>query len=269
MATVSMKTLLEAGVHFGHHTRRWNPKMRRFIFAERNGIHILDLQQTVHRLQSACEFLRDLVIAGENVLFVGTKKQAQETIEEEAKRAGQPYINQRWLGGQLTNWQTIQLRIQYLQNLKYQKERGEFELLPKKEAVKLQEQINRLQRIFGGIETMRDLPGAVYIVDTKHEHIAVAEARRLGIPIVALVDSNCDPTEIDWPIPANDDAIRAIRLITSHIAEACSEGFQVRGAVSEDEAAAELGEEEDTGIGLSELEEEYVPAAEQEAGSPL
>ena len=261
MASVSMKLLLESGVHFGHHTRRWNPRMKRFIFTQRNGIHILDLQQTVSGLDAATTFVREVVANGEDVLFVGTKKQAQETIAEESQRAGQHYVNQRWLGGTLTNFQTIQSRIQHLQRLKLQEEQGEFDLLPKKEATKLQERLDRLQRMLGGIEHMGQPPGALYIVDTTTEHIAVAEARRLSIPTVALVDTNADPTEVDYPIPANDDAIRAIRLLTSHIADACLEARQEREASLQEEisADAELAEEEALGVD----EFAYVPEADE------
>ncbi len=248
MAVISMKLLLEAGVHFGHQTRRWNPKMKPFIFTERNGIHIIDLQQTVARLADAYAFVRDLTRQGESVLFVGTKKQAQEAIEEEAKRAGQFWVTHRWLGGMLTNFQTIQGRIRRLQELKIRKERGEFDQLPKKEALRLNEELERLQRRLGGIEQMRRLPGALYVVDTRKEHIAVAEARRLGIPIVALVDTNCNPEEIDYPIPANDDAIRAIKLLTARIADACIEGRGFAEAIAKEE------EEEEEGLTQQELE---------------
>ena len=243
MAVVSMKLLLEAGVHFGHQTKRWNPKMKPFIFTERNGIHIIDLQQTVARLGGAFNFVRDLTRSGENVLFVGTKKQAQEAIEEEAKRSGQYWVNQRWLGGMLTNFQTIQSRVRRLQELKIRQERGDFEKLSKKESFKLIEELERLQKRLGGIEQMRRVPGAVFIVDTRKEHIAVAEARRLGIPIVALVDTNCNPEEVDYPIPANDDAIRAIRLLAGRIADACIEGRGFADALAK-EATEEEEEEE-------------------------
>ncbi|MBI3971355.1 MAG: 30S ribosomal protein S2 [Chloroflexi bacterium] len=235
MAVVSMKLLLEAGVHFGHQTKRWNPKMKPFIFTERNGIHIIDLQQTVSRLAEAFNFARELTQRGDAILFVGTKKQAQEAIEEEAKRAGQFWVNQRWLGGMLTNFQTMQGRIRRLQELKIRQERGDFEKLAKKEAFKLTEEMERLRKRFGGIEQMRRLPGALFIVDTRKEHIAVAEARRLGIPIIALVDTNCNPEEIDYPIPANDDAIRAIRLLAGRIADACIEGRGFADAIAKEE----------------------------------
>jgi small subunit ribosomal protein S2 len=241
MAVVSMKLLLEAGVHFGHQTRRWNPKMKPFIFTERNGIHIIDLQQTVSCLAEAYNFVRELTRRGDSLLFVGTKKQAQEAIQEEAQRGGQFWVNQRWLGGMLTNFTTIQQRIRRLQELKIRQERGDFAQLPKKEAIKLTEEMERLQSRLGGIENMRRLPGALFIVDTRKEHIAVAEARRLGIPIVALVDTNCNPEEADYPIPANDDAIRAIKLLAGRVADACIEGRGFAEAIAKDEE----GEEEE------------------------
>lgn len=250
MAVVSMKSLLEAGVHFGHQTKRWNPKMKPFIFTERNGIHIIDLQQTVQCLADAYAFVRDLTREGESVLFVGTKKQAQEAIQEEAQRAGQYWVNQRWLGGMLTNFRTIQTRVQRLQELKVRKERGDFDKMIKKEALKLQEEMDRLQLRLGGIENMRRLPGALFIIDTRKEHIAVAEARRLGIPIVALVDTNCNPEEVDFPIPANDDAIRAIKLLAGRIADACIEGRGFAEAIAKDEEGAD----EEEGLTQQELE---------------
>ena len=236
---VSMKQLLEAGVHFGHQTRRWNPKMKIFIFAERNGIHIIDLQQTVTRLNEAYRFVAALAAEGESILFVGTKKQAQEAVEQEAKRSGQFYVNQRWLGGMLTNFQTIQLRIRYLKELQGRKERGEFERLPKKEAQRLEEQMNRLERTLGGIKDMRRLPAAIFVVDTRKEHTAILEARRLEIPVIALADTNCDPDEMDYPIPANDDAIRAVRLLCTKIADAALEGLRQREAQQKDQEAVE------------------------------
>jgi small subunit ribosomal protein S2 len=223
-----MKSLLEAGVHFGHQTRRWNPKMRKFIFTERNGIHILDLQQTVDRLENACTFVRDLVANGGTLLFVGTKRQAQETIESEARRSGMPFVTTRWLGGTLTNFHTIQNRIDYLVRLEDSRARGEFEILPKKERLLKEEEIARLNRYLGGIKEMTALPASIFIVDTTKENIAVAEALRMGINIVALVDTNCDPDVIDFPIPSNDDAIRAIKLITARIAESVLEGLTAR-----------------------------------------
>jgi small subunit ribosomal protein S2 len=223
-----MKALLEAGVHFGHQTRRWNPKMRKFIFTERNGIHILDLQQTVHLLEDACNFVRDFVANGGTILFVGTKRQAQEAIESEARRSGMPFVTTRWLGGTLTNFQTIQGRIDYLVRLEDSRARGEFEVMAKKERLLKEEEIVRLNRYLGGIKEMTALPAAVYIVDTTKEDIAVAEALRMGIPIVSLVDTNCNPDVIDYPIPSNDDAIRAIKLITAKVADAVLEGLTAR-----------------------------------------
>ena len=223
-----MKQLLEAGVHFGHQTRRWNPKMRPFIFTDRNGIHILDLQQTVTRLNEACKFVTHLTANGESILFVGTKKQAQDAIREEALRSHQFFVNQRWLGGMLTNFQTIQSRIRYMKDLEARKERGEFERLPKKEAQHLQDELDRLERVLGGIRDMRRLPGAIFVVDTKKEHTSVTEANRLEIPVVALADTNTDPDEMDYPIPANDDAIRAVRLLCAKIADAALEGVRQR-----------------------------------------
>src|SRR6266566_1647099 len=223
-----MKALLEAGVHFGHQTRRWNPKMRKFIFSERNGIHIIDLQQTVDRLEAACDFVRDMVSNGGTILFVGTKRQAQETIEAEAKRCGMPYVTTRWLGGTLTNFATIQGRIDYLVRTEDAKARGEMDYLAKKERLKQEEELARLNRYLGGIKAMTALPGAIYIVDTTKEDIAVAESVRIGIPIVALVDTNCNPDVIDYPIPSNDDAIRAIKLITARIADVVLEGLTAR-----------------------------------------
>ncbi len=219
-----MKALLEAGVHFGHQTHRWNPRMRRFIFAQRNGIHIVDLQQTMGLLEQACEFAREVTAGGKRILMVGTKKQAQDAIREEAMRAGQFFVNQRWLGGTITNFATIEKRIDYLVRLEERSARGEFSRLPKKEALKLEASIEKLNRYLGGIKEMTTLPGAMFIVDVGREDIAVAEARRAGVPIIALVDTDCNPTTIDWPVPGNDDAIRSIRLVSSHIARAALEG---------------------------------------------
>jgi small subunit ribosomal protein S2 len=226
--SVSMKSLLEAGVHFGHQTQRWDPRMRAFIFTERNGIHIIDLQQTVQRLSEACGAVRDLVGSGKSILLTGTKRQAQETIETEAKRCLMPYVNNRWLGGTLTNFATIQGRIDHLVRLEDAKARGEHNRLPKKEALKIDKEIERLNRHFGGIKELTQLPGAIFIVDTTMERIAVAEARRVGIPIVAMLDTNGNPDEIDYPIPSNDDAIRAVKLITNRIADAALEGLSMR-----------------------------------------
>ncbi len=223
-----MKALLEAGVHFGHQTRRWNPKMRKYIFTERNGIHILDLQQTVHLLDDACTFVRDLVANGGTLLFVGTKRQAQEAIETEARRCGMPFVTTRWLGGTMTNFQTIQSRIDYLVRLEDSRARGEFEALAKKDRLGKEEEIVRLNRYLGGIKEMTALPSAIYIVDTTKEDIAVAESLRMGTPIVSLVDTNCNPDVIDYPIPSNDDAIRAIKLITAKVADSVLEGLAAR-----------------------------------------
>ena len=236
---LSMRSLLEAGVHFGHQTRRWNPKMRKFIFSERNGIHIIDLQQTVDRLEAACDFVSDMVSNGGTILFVGTKRQAQETIEAEAKRCGMPYVTTRWLGGTLTNFATIQGRIDYLVRTEDAKARGEMDYLAKKERLKQEEELARLNRYLGGIKAMTALPGAIYIVDTTKEDIAVAEAVRIGIPIVALVDTNCNPDVIDYPIPSNDDAIRAIKLITARIADVVLEGLTAREYVQQAALEAE------------------------------
>lgn len=237
---VSMKMLLEAGVHFGHQTRRWDPRMRPYIFTQRNGIHIIDLQQTVERLGIAHDFVRELVSKGQDVLFVGTKKQAQETIENEAKRCGMPYVNRRWLGGMLTNFQTIQTRVDYLVRLEDRQLRGEFERLPKKEGLKLEKEIQRLNRYLGGIKEMTRLPGALFIIDPAKERIAVSEARRTQVPIVALVDTNCNPAEIDYPIPANDDAIRAVKLLCNKIADAILEGAAARETTLAEEEGADL-----------------------------
>ncbi len=241
MAILPMKSLLEAGVHFGHRTGRWHPKMRQFIFTERNGIHIIDLQQTMGRLEEAYKFVRDSVADGGTVLFVGTKRQAQETIVAEAQRAGMPYINVRWLGGTLTNFRTIRSRIDYLVKLEERQVNGELDKLPKKEALMLSRELAKLQVRLGGLKEMRRLPKALFIVDTRHEENGIAEATTLGIPIVAMCDTNSNPDPIAYPIPSNDDAIRAIKLICGKIADAAIEGKNIRGVV-----AAEL--EEDTGI---------------------
>ena len=212
MAVVSMKQLLEAGVHFGHQTRRWNPKMAEYIFTERNGIYIIDLQKTVRKLEEAYNFIRELSENGESVLFVGTKKQAQDSVREEAERAGAYFVNARWLGGMMTNFTTIRHRIDRLRQLRAMEEDGTFDLLPKKEVIKLKLEIEKLEKFMGGIKDMKKLPGALFIVDPRKERIAVAEAKKLGIPIIAIVDTNCDPDEIDYVIPGNDDAIRAVIL---------------------------------------------------------
>jgi len=226
MAVVTMKQLLEAGVHFGHQTRRWNPKMKPFIFTERNGIYIIDLQKTVRLMEEAYNSVRDIVFRGERILFVGTKKQAQEAIHQEAERCGMFYVTQRWLGGMLTNFQTIRRRIDRLLELEEMEQGDHFQRLPKKEISRLLREKSRLDKYLGGIKGMKELPGAVYVVDPRKERIAVSEARKLGIPILAIVDTNCDPDEIDHIIPGNDDAIRAVRLITSRMADAVLEGKQ-------------------------------------------
>jgi len=256
-----MKQLLEAGVHFGHQTRRWNPKMQPFIFMDRNGIHIIDLQQTVTRLNDAYKFVEELAANGGTILFVGTKKQAQEAVAEEAKRCGMYYVNQRWLGGMLTNFQTIQSRIRYLRDLETRKERGDFERLPKKEVQHLQDDMARLERILGGIKDMRRLPNALFIVDTRKERTAVLEARRLEIPIIALADTNCDPDEMDYPIPANDDAIRAVRLLCSKIADAVIEGRRELEGRQKDSETPEGETPIETIPEISEAELAMVPSA--------
>lgn len=243
MGVVSMKQLLEAGVHFGHQTRRWNPKMARYIFTERNGIYIIDLQKTVKKLDEAYMFVRDMAAAGGNMLFVGTKKQAGDSIRDEATRAGAYFVNARWLGGMLTNFKTIRRRIDRLAQLRKMQEDGTFDLLPKKEVGKLNHEIEKLEKFLGGIEEMRKLPGALFIVDPRKERIAVAEAKKLGIPIVAIVDTNCDPDEIDYVIPGNDDAIRAVKLLSATMADAVIEGRQgSANAANEAEAAAKENE---------------------------
>jgi len=244
MSVVSMKQLLEAGVHFGHQTRRWNPKMSQYIFTERNGIYIIDLQKTVKKLEEAYMYIRELSANGQEVLFVGTKKQAQDSIREEASRCGMPFVNARWLGGMLTNFNTIQRRIKRLAQLKAMEADGTFDLLPKKEVIKLRLQIERLEKFLGGITEMRKQPAAMFIVDPRKERIAVAEAKKLGIPIVAIVDTNCDPDEIDYVIPGNDDAIRAVRLISSAMADGIIEGRQgEQGTATEEENKAETEED--------------------------
>ena len=226
MAVVSMKQLLEAGVHFGHQTRRWNPKMAKYIFTERNGIYIIDLQKTVKKLDDAYNFVRDVSAGGGMLLFVGTKKQAMESIREESERCGMPFVNARWLGGMLTNFRTIRRRIDRMEQLNKMREDGTFDMLPKKEVIKLELEMEKLEKFLGGVKNMDQLPKALFVVDPRKEHIAVAEARKLHIPIVAIVDTNCDPDEIDYIIPGNDDAIRAVRLIYSAMADAVLEGKQ-------------------------------------------
>jgi len=238
MSVISMKQLLEAGVHFGHQTRRWNPKMGQYIFTERNGIYIIDLQKTVHKVDEAYDFVKSVAAEGKSILFVGTKKQAQDSIKEEAERCGQYYVNERWLGGMLTNYKTIQSRIEFLRNLERMEEDGTFEALPKKEVAVLRGKKEKLERFLGGIKNMGKLPGALFVVDPRKEHIAVAEARLLNIPIVAIVDTNCDPDEVDYVIPGNDDAIRAVKLLAAKMADAVIEAHQGSDA----EAAAEEAE---------------------------
>ena len=239
---ITMKSLLEAGVHFGHQRRRWNPKMRTYIFTHRNGIHIIDLQKTLRLLEQSAQFVTDVAAQGKKILMVGTKKQAQDTVITEAQRSDAFYVVTRWLGGTLTNFKTIQARIEYLVHLEERKAKGEFEVLPKKEALKLEDSIRRLNRYLSGIKEMTEMPGAMFVVDVGKEAIAVAEARRVGIPIVALVDSDCDPDLIDHPIPGNDDAIRSIRLITTRIADAIIEGTNQRIAIEAEEMAQEIEE---------------------------
>lgn len=242
---VSMKSLLEAGVHFGHRTRRWNPKMKRYIFTERNGIHIIDLQQTIKRLDEAYELVKSTVASGGIVLFVGTKKQAQESLAQEATRCGMPYVNQRWLGGTLTNWRTIRQRIDYLLEIERQQARGEFARLIKKEALMREREINRLNHRLGGLKEMRRLPNLMFVVDVRRDAIAVKEANILGIPIIAMVDTNCDPDPIDYIVPSNDDAIRALKLMNSTIASAVLEGRAILSTLkAEEEEVATLEEEE-------------------------
>jgi small subunit ribosomal protein S2 len=239
MANITMKALLEAGVHFGHRTRRWDPKMKPFIFTERNGIHIIDLQQTITRLEQAYDLVRDTVAEGGTVVFVGTKKQAQENLAAASQRCGMPYVNQRWLGGTLTNWQTIKQRISYLLELEQRRETGDLDRLPKKEALKLEQLISKLNRRLGGLKNMTRLPNLLFVVDVRREAISVKEGNILDIPVLAMVDTNCDPDPVDLVIPSNDDAIRAIKLIVNHIADAVNEGKQIRQALQADEEVEE------------------------------
>ena len=244
MAVVSMKQLLEAGVHFGHQTRRWNPKMAEYIYMERNGIYIIDLQKTVKKLEEAYAFVRSVAENGQSVLFVGTKKQAQDAVREESERVGQFYVNARWLGGMLTNFKTMRTRIDRMAQLKKMQEDGTFDMLPKKEVVKLLHEMEKLEKYLGGVKEMKRLPGALFVVDPRKEHNAISEARKLRIPIVAIVDTNCDPDEVDYVIPGNDDAIRAIRLISATMANAVQEGRQGEDSVEEEAPAAEQAAEE-------------------------
>ena len=254
---VSIKLLLEAGVHFGHQKRRWNPRMKQYVFTQRNGIHIIDLQQSVGKIQEARNFVRDLIANGGDIVFVGTKKQAQEVVQEEAERCGAYYVARRWLGGTLTNFTTIQARIDYLVRLEDRKARGEFELLPKKEVLKLEKEMARLNGLFSGVKEMTKIPSALFVVDLMKEKIAIAEARQLGIPIVAMVDTDCDPRYIDYPIPSNDDAIKSIRLISSVMADAVLEG-KAGIEFSEQEISEEVIDEEDI------IEEEPIPDNDDE-----
>jgi small subunit ribosomal protein S2 len=270
LATVTMKELLEAGVHFGHQTRRWNPKMKRYIYAGRNGIYIIDLHQTLKLLEDAYEFVRNLAASGGSLLFVGTKKQAQEAVREAAEGAQQYYVTERWLGGMLTNWRTIKQRIDRLHELRRMEADGILDRRPKKERARLLEEKAKLERVLSGVESMPGLPHAMFIVDTRQEHIAILEAKRLSIPVVAIVDTNCDPDEVDHIIPGNDDAIRAIRLITGRIAEAVSEGraeFETRAAraaLAEQEAAEGMAEQEAAvGAAAGEVEAAMLGSAEE------
>ncbi len=243
MSVISMKQLLEAGVHFGHQTRRWNPKMAEYIYTERNGIYIINLQKTVKKVVEAYDFIKEVAANGEDILFVGTKKQAQDSIKEEAERVGMYFVNARWLGGMLTNFKTIKKRIERLNQLKKMEEDGTFDLLPKKEVSKLKLEIEKLDKYLGGIKDMKKLPGAMFVVDPRKEKIAVSEAHKLGIPVVAIVDTNCDPDDVDYVIPGNDDAIRAVKLIASTMANAIIEGRQGEDAVPVVEEAEEADAE--------------------------
>src|SRR5690625_3988111 len=259
MSVISMKQLLEAGVHFGHQTRRWNPKMKPYIFTERNGIYIIDLQKTVKKIEEAYNFVRQLAADGGNILFVGTKKQAQESVREEATRSGMFYVNQRWLGGTLTNFQTIRKRINRLHEIERMEEDGTFDVLPKKETVDLLKEKARLLKFLGGIKDMKKLPDAIFVIDPRKENIAIAEARKLNIPIIGIVDTNCDPDEIDYIIPANDDAIRAVKLLTSKIADAVIEGNQGTELTESDVTEEVVAEKTET------VEEEPVAQTETAA----
>ena len=252
MAVIQMKALLETGVHFGHRTRRWNPKMKPYIFTERNGIHIIDLQQTMAAVETAYNLVRETVSRGEPVLFVGTKRQAQEAINQQAQRCGQPYITHRWLGGTLTNWRTIRQRIETLASLEGRRDRGEFDRLIKKEALMLTREIEKLNLRLGGIKDMKRLPGAIFVVDVRHEVTAIRESNSLDIPVIAMVDTNCDPDPIDYVIPSNDDAIRAIKLIVTKMADAALEG----AAMHKETMPAEVA-----GEGAAEAEEKYLGEA--------
>lgn len=268
MSIISMKQLLEAGVHFGHQTRRWNPKMKPYIFTERNGIYIIDLQKTVKKIEKAYEFVRQLAADGGTVLFVGTKKQAQDSVYEEATRSGMYYVNQRWLGGTLTNFKTIRKRINRLNEIEKMEEDGTFDVLPKKETINLIREKERLLKFLGGIREMNKLPDAIFVIDPRKENIAIAEARKLNIPIIGIVDTNCDPDEIDHIIPANDDAIRAVRLLTSKMADAVIEGRQgVEEVVEDAEAEAEEVAVNENTEAQAEETEEVASETKEEAES--
>jgi len=261
MSVISMKQLLEAGVHFGHQTRRWNPKMAEYIFTERNGIYIIDLQKTVKKVEEAYYFIREVAMNGQGILFVGTKKQAQDSIKEEAIRSEQFYVNARWLGGMLTNFKTIRKRIERLKELCQMEEEGMFEVLPKKEVIKLRNEMAKLEKYLGGIKNMNGLPGALFIVDPRKERNAILEARKLGIPIVAIVDTNCDPDEVDYVIPGNDDAIRAVKLIAAKIADAVIEGKQGEQMSAGEEPQQEVETQQEIQLQKVEEQEEVVAEA--------
>ncbi|GAB2756075.1 30S ribosomal protein S2 [Salinifilum aidingensis] len=264
MAVVTMKQLLDSGVHFGHQTRRWNPKMKRYIFTERNGIYIIDLRQTLSYIDTAYDFVKQTVAHGGSILFIGTKKQAQEAIAEQAQRVGMPFVNQRWLGGMLTNFQTVHRRLQRLKELETMEQTGGFEGRTKKEILMLTREKEKLERTLGGIRDMAKVPSAVWIVDTKKEHIAVSEARKLGIPTVAILDTNCDPDEVDYPIPGNDDAIRSAAMLTRVVADGVADGLMARSS-RENGAAAESSAE--SGEPLAEWEKELLESGQAEGAS--
>jgi small subunit ribosomal protein S2 len=271
VAVVTMKQLLDSGVHFGHQTRRWNPKMKRYILTERNGIYIIDLQQTLSYIDRAYEFVRETVAHGGTIMFVGTKKQAQEAIADEAGRVNMPYVNQRWLGGMLTNFQTVHKRLQRLKELESMEQTGGFEGRTKKEILMLTREKDKLEKTLGGIRDMSKVPSAIWVVDTKKEHIAVGEARKLGIPVVSILDTNCDPDEVDYPIPGNDDAIRSAALLTKVVAQAAADGLMARSARSGGGASGE--ERSDAGVGsdepLAEWEQELLTSGTGSDGASL
>lgn len=269
MSVISMKQLLEAGVHFGHQTRRWNPKMKRFIFTERNGIYIIDLQKTVKEVEKAYYFIRDVAMENKSVLFVGTKKQAQDSIETEARRCNMFYVSNRWLGGMLTNFKTIKSRVDRLKKIEGMEESGDMEMLPKKEVLQLMHEKEKLLKNLGGIRDMKGLPGALFIVDPRKERIAIAEAKKLGIPIVAIVDTNCDPDEVEYPIPGNDDAIRAVKLITSKMADAVLEGRQGEQTEEEEEAVELVSEEIEEATAAEEIAAEIAVEIQAAAGGEV